>query len=73
MALTVDEHRLENIAKLGKNMGGGRVQNILPLPNLLLPSVATSGVATLSIQGEERYENGLDGGCFGYRFGHWLS
>ena len=25
------------------------------------------------IQGEERHENGLDRGCFGSRFGHWLS
>jgi hypothetical protein len=27
----------------------------------------------LHIQGEQRYENGLDRGCCGYRFGHWLS
>jgi hypothetical protein len=25
----------------------------------------------LSIEGEERYENGLERGSFGYRFGHW--
>ena len=30
------------------------------------------GLNILSIQGEERYENGLDRGSFGYRFGHWL-